>query len=82
MATYKKKPDFFSTEEGLEFVEKLKTMAQDTAFNTESSYSANSDLYPDNLIPFVNKHINYIRSHPATDPQHYLSNLRLMTRVR
>ena len=82
MATYKKKADFFQTEEGISVEKSLRTMVADNTYNTKSSYSANSELYPNNLIPFVNKHMEYLRSHPATDPQHYLSNLRLMTRVK
>ena len=82
MATYKRKVDFFDTEEGAVIIEVLRIMSTDEAYNTASSYSSNSELYPDNLIPFVQKHIDYLRTHPSTDPQHYLSNLRLMTRIR
>lgn len=82
MATYKKKLDFFATEEGREFEQELLTMAKDVAYNTKPSYSANSELYPDNLIPFVEKHKAYIRNHPKTDPRHYLANLRLIVRSR
>ena len=82
MSTYKKKPNFFETDEGREFIVMLRQMAADSTYNTNSSYSANSDLYPDHLISFVNKHIDYVRNHPAIDPQHYLANLRLMTRLR
>jgi len=82
MPTYKKKSDFFETEAGVEFKEILRQMAQDKKYKTGPSYSANVDLYPDHLIPFVNKHVDYVRSHPGTDPQHYLANLRLMTRVK
>lgn len=82
MATYKRKPDFFETAEGVQVMVMLRAMAEDTAYNTESSYSANTGLYPDHLIPFVNKHMEYLRTHPSTDPDHYLANLRLMTRFR
>jgi len=82
MPAYKRKPDFFETEEGKEFEQLLKVMTKDSAFSTGPSYSANSKLYPDNLIPFVNKHMEYLRTHPSTNPYHYLSNLRLITRVR
>jgi hypothetical protein len=81
VSAYKKKTNFFETEEGVAFVEVLKRMTTDEAYNTGPSFSANTELYPDHLIPFVNKHVNYLRNHPSTDPQHYLSNLRLMTRV-
>jgi hypothetical protein len=82
MSTYKKKQNFFESSEGVKVAELLTAMAADPTYNTVSSYSANSELYPDNLIPFVNKHMDYLRNHPATDPRHYLANLRLMTRVR
>jgi hypothetical protein len=82
VTAYKRKQDFFETEEGVEVERILKMMVANEIYNTESSYSANSELYPDNRIPFVNKHMAYLRSHPATDPEQYLANLRLMTRVR
>lgn len=63
--------------------EKLRAMIDDPSLNTRaSSYSANSDLYPDNKIPFVEKHIAYLMDHPRLDYQQYLSNLRLMLKVR
>ncbi len=82
MAIYKRKSDFFETNEGLGILESLRIMARDTTYNTDSSYSANSNLYPDHLIPFVAKHMEYLKNHPSTDPEHYLANLRLMTRIR
>jgi len=82
MSGYKRKPDFFETEEGKRVEQTLKIMAKDNAYSTEPSYSANTKLYPNNIIPFVNKHMDYLKSHPTTDPSHYLSNLRLITRVR
>jgi hypothetical protein len=59
----------------------LLLMVQDTTYNTGSTYSADGERYPDNLIPFVDKHMNYLYSHPTMDPVQYLGNLRLMTRV-
>jgi hypothetical protein len=82
MPTHKRKSDFFETDEGVEVEQALRKMAIDLQYNTASSYSANSEQYPDNLIPFVEKHKAYLRNHPTTDPWHYLSNLRLMTRFR
>lgn len=82
MHTHSKKVKFLESEEGLEVERILILMASDDTYNTESSYSANSEMYPDNLIPFVDKHMNYLSSHPTTDPRHYISNLRLMTRVK
>lgn len=82
MANSKRKSTFFDEEEGLKIKQALVEMATNVNYNTESSYSANALLYPDHLIPFVEKHINYLLTHPSTDPQHYISNLRLMTRIR
>ncbi|HTE58640.1 MAG TPA: hypothetical protein VK694_07940 [Verrucomicrobiae bacterium] len=71
-----------NSEEGLESKRVLRQMDADTAYNTQPTYSSNTKLYPDNLIPFVDKHMDYLCSHPATDPQHYISNLRLISRLK
>jgi hypothetical protein len=82
MPTAKKRPDLFSTQEGVLVEEALKSMALDTSYATIDTYSANSEAHPDHLVTFVEKHMSYLRSHPSVDPDHYLANLRLMTRVR
>lgn len=82
MATTKNKINLFESEEGLQIQQDLLSMVSDTAYSTNASYSANSASYPDSLIPFVDKHMNYLKTHPSVDPQHYLANLRLMTRIR
>jgi hypothetical protein len=81
-ATNKKKIRFLDPEEAVRIEQILRSMAIDNTYNTSATYSANSELYPDNLIPFVDKHMKYIGTHPSIDPWHYISNLRLMTRVR
>jgi len=80
MPTLKKRVNFFTSDQGVEIERVLQMMENDILYNTGPSYSANSELYPDNLIPFVRKHMNYLHAHPNTDAAHYLSNLRLMTR--
>jgi hypothetical protein len=82
MPVNKKRVDFFETEEGLEFKHSLLQMVADSQYNTDPTYSSNTKLYPNHLIPFVNKHMDYLVGHPSTDPQHYLSNLRIITRTR
>lgn len=82
MPTYKKKPNFVETDLGVEIEKALRSMVADTAFNTDSSYSANTVTYPDHQIPFVTKHMDFLRSHPSTDPRQYLANLRIMTRLK
>jgi hypothetical protein len=73
---------FFDTLEGEEIKLELERMAASSLYNTTSSYSANSLLYPNNLMPFVDKHVNYLITHPALDPGKYLANIKLMTKVR
>lgn len=82
MSTQSKRPNFLETPEGMEAKQTLEAMTADPLYNTESSYSANAVIYPDNTMSFVDKHMEYMRSHPAMSPKHYISNLRLMTRVR
>jgi hypothetical protein len=56
--------------------EELEHMMGDAAFNTTSTYSPSSE----DSVLFVDKHMKYLSQHPNLNPQHYLSNLRLMTR--
>lgn len=82
MATYKKRPNFFDSEEGVAALAALQSMVADSRYYTEPSYSSNVMLYPDNLIPFIDKHMCYLRDHPSTEPRHYISNLRLKTKAK
>ena len=81
MTVYKKKPDFLTSDEGIKAAEALQLMVLDDMYITKPTFSADTETYADNLIPFIDKHMAYLRSHPAMNPRHYLSNLRLMTRV-
>lgn len=82
MPTVKKKVNLFDTEEGAEIEKALRIMAEDKGFSTKASYSTNSTMYPNNSIPFVDKHMSYLSAHPSVDPEHYLANLRLITKIR
>jgi hypothetical protein len=82
MALLKTRTTFFDSQEGQLIKEKLQQMAGSSSYNTTASYTTNSLLYPDNLIPFVDKHMNYLISHPALEAKKYLANIRLMTKVR
>ena len=82
MASFKTRRDFMTSEEGLAIMSQLRHMTLNALYNTASSYSANSTQYPDNLIPFVDKHLNYLNAHPKLDAKMYLANLQLITRVR
>jgi hypothetical protein len=80
MATTKKY--LYNDEEIARITDELKKIEADVTFHTNSSYSANTGSYPDNLIPFVQKHMLYLTEHPFVNPDQYLSNLRLMIKVR
>jgi hypothetical protein len=82
MTTYKKRPDFATSEEGIRVREELALMVLDDSYLTESSFSIDSAKYANNRIPFIDKHLAYLQNNPATNIDHYLANLRLKTKVR
>jgi hypothetical protein len=82
MATLKKRSGFLESEEGIAVRHELEQMTINSTFNTDSGYSANGTIYPDHLMPFVDKHMNYLNAHPKIDINMYLANLRLMIRRR
>jgi hypothetical protein len=65
-----------------EVIQELQLMLKDDSYHTTTGYSINTEAYPDHAVPFVEHHMNYLRKHPQVDPEHYLSNLRLMLKVR
>lgn len=67
---------------GSEITQKLELMLEDDSYHTTKGYSIDTEAYPDHAVPFVEHHMNYLRKHPQVDPEHYLSNLRLMLKVR
>lgn len=74
------KKNIIDEDQWIEFEELLYALDADNSYATGSSFSANKDVYPDNRIPFVNKHIEYLHKHPEIEPHQYLNNLKLMTR--
>ena len=79
---FKKRSGFYDSEEGRAIRRKLQFMTRDSAYNTVSSYTSDSSLYPDNLMPFVDKHMYYLNVHPELDTQMYIANVQLKTRIR
>jgi hypothetical protein len=67
---------------GPEIIQELKLMLEDDSYHTTKGYSIDTESYPDHDVPFIEHHMNYLRKHPQVDPEHYLSNLRLMLKVR
>lgn len=82
MATYSKRPDFITSEEGIRAARVLNLMVLDNGYTTNPSFSIDTDKYADNLMPFIDKHLAYLQNNPATNLEHYLSNLKLKTKVR
>lgn len=82
MPTLNKRSGFFESQEAEEIKKELQKMTESSLYETSSTYIANNSLYADHQIPFIDKHMNYLSTHPSLDPQMYLSNLRLITRIR
>lgn len=82
MPTLKRRVSFFDSPEGAVIKKELEQIVANQGFNTDSTYSADAEHHPDNLISFVDKHMNYLNVHPSIDPSQYIANLRLMTRRR
>ncbi|HSX24086.1 MAG TPA: hypothetical protein VLE74_03235 [Candidatus Saccharimonadales bacterium] len=68
--------------EETEILEALQVMEGDPSLVTKSAYRANAEHWPGNSISFIEAHLFYLKSHPAVNPSHYLSNLRLMLRKK
>jgi hypothetical protein len=73
---------FLDSEEGKNIRRVLHSMTLDNSYNTVSNYSSNRIKYPDNLIPFIDKHINYLNAHPNLEADQYLANIKLMSLIR
>ena len=82
MSVTKRKSDFFTSEEAATARQLLVQMVEDIRYNTAPSYAADSARYPNNLLPFIDKHMNYLYDHPMINPGQYVSNLRLITRLK
>lgn len=79
MAIHTKKLPFAETEAGIAARATLEALLANTEHTTESGYHVNDELHPGNSISFVEKHMEYLSTHTAVNPDYYLSNLRLMT---
>jgi hypothetical protein len=64
-----------------EIKDALAVMEQDNLLNTAPCYVKDS-LTSIHLVTFREKHMIYLKSHPKVNPQHYLSNLRTMIKIR
>ncbi|HSW36767.1 MAG TPA: hypothetical protein VLG37_00155 [Candidatus Saccharimonadales bacterium] len=70
--------------EEAEIHQALTEMALDSSLNTNNAKPgyAKKEEYPANRLPFYQKHMEYLKSHPKVNPAHYLANLRTMIKIR
>lgn len=59
----------------------LTLMEQNTSLNTKPSYGRYA-LPSMRLETFRKRHMTYLKDHPKINPEHYLSNLRAVLRIR
>ena len=65
---------FYASQECTEAREALQCLVDSAAFNTDSKYFQADEL------SFVDRHLHYLSTHPTTNAEGYVSNLKLMTR--
>ena len=78
MRTTLSQQKFLDSDEAIHIHEQLVAMMNDKAFNTTSTFS--TTMVDD--MPFDKKHMTYLSDRPKLNPQHYIANLRLMTRIK
>jgi hypothetical protein len=69
---------FLNTEEASAVRIELDGLMTNPDFNTESTYSPASV----EMVTFTEKHMKYLSLHPTLNHRHYISNLKLKTRIR
>lgn len=65
-----------------EIIARLKVLENDPTMKSESIYSPAATEWPDSKLPFIERHLAYLRSHKTVNPEHYISNLALMIKKR
>ncbi len=60
----------------------LMAMQDDPTIITESRYSPTAVDYPDNQLPFVEIHMDYLKKNKLVNPKLYISNLMIMATRR
>ncbi len=70
---------FLDSEAGQAIYDELIAMVNDEGYNTTSTFSPGAE---NGSLLFVDKHMNYLCSHLDVNANQYLSNLRLITKVR
>lgn len=71
--------EFLLSDEGKAVYLELLKMVEDLDYNTVSTFSPSAE---DGTLLFIDKHMGYLCSHLSVNSMQYLSNLRLITKVR
>lgn len=61
---------------------KLKQLENDPTMQTTGAYSPTAVDYPDQIRPFSEVHLEYLRKNKHVNPEHYISNLKIMLKKR
>lgn len=78
----KASPKWTRTVKEEDVLDNLRALEKDPLYNTPSRYHADTERYPDNTISFAQTHLEHLKKFPKVDPDQYISNLRLMTKIR
>ncbi|MDL2341931.1 MAG: hypothetical protein QFB87_02555 [Patescibacteria group bacterium] len=78
MRTTLSQQKFLDSETAIDIRSRLMAMMADPLFNTTATYAATRE----DMMTFVEKHMTYLSDHPKLNPEDYLRNLRLMTRLK
>lgn len=76
MALTVKTRNFLASQQAIDIREELTRMTEDPSYNTRPTYSAAAK----GDVPFVERHMSYLSLHLSVNPEHYLSNLKLITK--
>jgi len=74
--------NFLNSQEAKDIRRLFQNMTLNSSYNTASSYSPDTLKYPDNLMPFADKHMNYLYAHPKLNARQYLANVKLGCRIK
>jgi hypothetical protein len=73
-----KQKEFLDSDIAAEARKELKRMDGDPLYNTRSLFTPMQNQ----ALSFVDRHMKYLSEHPKLNPTQYLTNLRLMTRLK
>ena len=66
-----------------EIKQALLKMEQDANLSSKPSLMNDTDASSSiREVSFMERHMTYLREHPKVNPEHYLSNLRTMIKIR